>query len=240
MGARGHVRSTRNEPAPAPVSNADSAPRSGFDPKKEYNIMTPFPHSPSLSENTPTQDADRQGGNEKPLHDILADVDLQHLIAQRTEAIDKIRQALDLLSEAENIAKQTHLGFPRLKTERMLDITGPHAERARAEAALIQAVDTEAWKFLLDASRLSRFMDTAEHEKWTDIIYSDTPALTMTAITETFARLHAKRRAMFEREIVEIFRTLSWDRRADLPRMLGKNSSSTIWFMAAAGSRDTT
>ena len=184
--------------------------------------MTPFPHSPSLSENTPAQDADRQGGNEKPLHDILAGVDLQHLIDQRTEVIDKIRQALDLLGEAENITKQAHLGFSWLKTERMLDITGPYAERARAEAALIQAVDTEAWKFLLDASRLSRFMDTAEHEKWTDIIYSDTPELTMTAITETFARLHAKRCAMFERKIVEIFRTLSWDRRADLPRMLGK------------------
>jgi hypothetical protein len=184
--------------------------------------MSSFPHSSSLSENAPVQEAGRQNGGEKPLHDILAGADIQNLIEQRTEVIDKIRQALDLLGEAENIAKQAHLGFPRLKNEHTLDMTGPFAERARAEAALIQAVDAKAWKFLLDASRLSRFMDGTAHKRWNDIIYSDTPELTTAAITETFGRLHAERGAMFERKVMEIFRALSWDRRAGLPRLLGK------------------
>ena len=185
--------------------------------------MTAFPHSSGLPENAPAQDASQQSGNETPLHDILAGVDLPRLIDQRAEVIGKIRQVLDLLGEAENIAKQAHLGFPKLKTDGP-DLTGPFAERARAEAALIQAVDAEAWKFLLDASRLSRFMDSMEHERWTNVIYSDsdTPELTMATITETFGRLHAERRAMFERKLMEIFRALSWDRQAALPRMLGK------------------
>jgi hypothetical protein len=172
-------------------------------------------------------DKGQQNGGEKPSVGILEGVDIQNLVNQRNAVIHKIRQALDLFNEADSLAEQAHLGFPTLTLgghrRYALDLTGQFADPANVEAAIIKAIDACAWKFLLDTSGFSRFMDAAEHKRWTDIIYSDdAPELTMTAITETFARLHAERGAMFERKVMEIFRALSWDYQTGLPCRLGK------------------
>jgi hypothetical protein len=210
-----------------PSAQSGSAPQKQLRFEKEYRIMTTFPHASSLSENAPAHNEGQQSEGEKPLDDIIAGVDIQNLVEQRTAAIHNIRQALDLINEAEKLAVQAYLGFPALKIgnhhRHALDLTGHFANPADIETAISKAIDAGAWKFLLDASKLSRFMDTAEHKRWDDIIYSDnTPELTMTAITETFTRLHAERGAMFERKVMEIFRALSWDHQGGLLHMLGK------------------
>lgn len=46
--------------------------------------------------------------------DLVKSVSITNLANQRVAVVDRIRAALDLLGEAEQIARTAHLGFPRL------------------------------------------------------------------------------------------------------------------------------
>jgi hypothetical protein len=84
-------------------------------------------------------------------------------------------------------------------------------------------VDASLWDLLLDGSGLRTFLDAAARREWDQQIEKgETPPLTADNIRATFAALHSHRGEFFERGVVGVFRSLSWEFRTNLPRMFGK------------------
>jgi hypothetical protein len=92
-----------------------------------------------------------------------------------------------------------------------------------AVAHMVRNFDGAQWQHLLTASGLWTFLDTTAREAWTTHIREGThPELNAENVRSTFAMLYEQRGEMFERGVVAIFRSLSWDYKTNLPVRFGK------------------
>ena len=90
-------------------------------------------------------------------------------------------------------------------------------------AHAIACVDTSLWAHLMHKSGMRSFMDAKARKEWEEQIdKNETPALTEENVAATFAHLHARRGEFFERGVVALFRSLSWDYKTNRPRKFGK------------------
>ncbi|KGS98493.1 methyltransferase domain protein [Burkholderia pseudomallei MSHR4012] len=160
---------------------------------------------------------------------LVKSISVANLANQRVAVVERVRQALDLLNEAEQLARTAHLGFPRLVLDESYacrgrpTITGEYAKRDHAEAAIVRVIDTHGWNYLLSESGLRTFMDARAREQWnTQIAEGDVPELTAANIEATFAQLYGSRGDMFERGVIQCFRRLSWNYRSNEPFKFGK------------------
>ena len=87
----------------------------------------------------------------------------------------------------------------------------------------IAAVDAALWDHLLEESGLRTFLDHKAREEWAEQIDKHrTPPLTPENVRATFQSLHARRGEFFERGVVGVFRSLSWDYKTNRPQAFGK------------------
>src|SRR4051794_12833546 len=117
--------------------------------------------------------------------DLVKSISIANLANQRVSVVERVRRALDLLNEAEQLAKTAHLGFPRLVLDDSYacrgkpTITGEFAKRDEVEAAIVRVIDSCGWNYLLSESGLRTFMDAKAREQWsTQIADGDVPELT--------------------------------------------------------------
>lgn len=161
--------------------------------------------------------------------DLVQSISITSLANQRTAVIERVRQALDLLCEAQELAKAAHLGFPRLVLDEVYacrgrpSVTGDYAKRDEAEAAIVRVIDVRGWSYLLSESGLRTFMDAQAREQWDQqLAEGDVPELTAATIEATFTQLYGARGDMFERGVIQCFRRLSWNYKTNQPFRFGK------------------
>ncbi|WP_186023179.1 DUF4942 domain-containing protein [Burkholderia gladioli] len=168
---------------------------------------------------------------------LVKSLSVTNLANQRVAVVERVRHALDLLNEAEQLARAAHLGFPRLVLDDSYacrgrpTISGEYAKRDEAEAAIMRVIDTHGWNYLLSESGLRTFMDASAREQWnTQIAQGDVPELTAANIESTFVQLYGARGDMFERGVLQCFRRLSWNYRTNEPFKFGKRIIVTYLF----------
>ncbi|WP_439889644.1 DUF4942 domain-containing protein [Ralstonia sp. 25C] len=161
--------------------------------------------------------------------ELVPSISITNLANQRTAVVERVRQALDLLCEAQDLAKAAHLGFPRLVLDSSyahrgsITVTGDYAKRAEAEQAMLHTIDAQGWNYLLCESGLRTFMDARARAQWQQqIADGEVPELTAANIEATFTELHSARGDMFERGVLECFRRLSWNYKTNQPFKFGK------------------
>ncbi|KVD76687.1 hypothetical protein WS62_31800 [Burkholderia sp. ABCPW 14] len=157
-------------------------------------------------------------------NDLVPSISIANLGNQRVAVVQRVRAALDLLGEAQQLAKSANLGFPRLVLDESYGchgrpiITGEYAKRDEAEAAMVRIIDIRGWDYLLSQSGLRTFMDSKAREQWSNqIAEGDVPELTAANIEATFTQLYGARGDMFERGVLECFRQLSWNYKSNEP-----------------------
>lgn len=162
-------------------------------------------------------------------NELVPSISIANLANQRTAVVERIRTALDLLAEAEQLACSAHLGFPRLVLDNsyvrrgVVTVTGEYATRAEAEQAIQRTIDAQGWNYLLSESGLRTFMDARARAQWhQQIADGNVPEFTAANIEATFTELHAARGDMFERGVLECFRRLSWNYKSNQPFKFGK------------------
>lgn len=161
--------------------------------------------------------------------DLVKSVSVDNMANQREAVVSRVREALDLLADAQTIAAAAHIGFPRLVLDNSFAyrsgtaITGFSAKTHDAMQEIIKHVDADGWRYLLDESGLRSLMDATARATWNKAIAEgDFPELTAANIRATFAALHEARADMFERGVIACFRRLSWEYKTNLPALFGK------------------
>jgi len=172
---------------------------------------------------------------------LVKSISIANLSNQRVAVVERVRHALDLLNEAEQLASSAHLGFPRLVLDDAYacrgrpTITGQYAKRDEAEAAIVRVIDTHGWNYLLSESGLRSFMDARAREQWgKQLAEGDVPELTAANIEATFAQLYGARGEMFDRGVLQCFQRLSWDYRTNQPFKFGKRI--IVGYLLSSGS----
>ena len=157
-------------------------------------------------------------------------VSIDNMLNQRAAVMERIEQAVALLLEAREIAGRAGVGFPRFKFE----------ERRYGDCILSDSdvmssikleVDRGAWAYLMNESGLRTFMDAKAREEWDEQLgvrpgggrgAPELPEFNRGNVEATFGALYANRGAFFERGVVSVFKSLSWDYKTNQPQKFGK------------------
>jgi hypothetical protein len=161
-------------------------------------------------------------------HDLIPSLSMANLLQQREAVLTRFREALDKLEQAHALATAARLGFPDLSMARGwggngIHMTGEFANRTTLLETFQACVDAGGWTTLLHDSGMRSIMSASKRKEVDEQIGAEkVPELTREAIRSTFATLHDSRVDMFEQGVVECFRRLSWDYKANLPQKFGK------------------
>lgn len=166
-------------------------------------------------------------GEAAAFHEIIQSVSLTHLLVQRDAVLERINQAFSLIQEAHDIAKSGKLGFPILSVAKEYrgngeSIAGEFAREGEAMRICQEAVDTAAWRYLMQESGMRSLMSASKRKEFDNQLGTpQMPVLTREAIYATFCALHEARADMFDQGVVECFKQLSWRYKTNLPQKLG-------------------
>ena len=84
-------------------------------------------------------------------------------------------------------------------------------------------VDRHIWSYLMDESGMFSFMDNKARLEWDEQLHGkEVPRVTMENIEATFGQLHAGRSDIFERGVINVFKSLSWNFKTNSPCCFGK------------------
>ena len=157
---------------------------------------------------------------------LVKSVSIDNMLNQRNAVVEKIVAALDLLTEARDLAGAAGVGFPRFKIDEhryaVYNMLDPES-RGDAEKNIRLCIDSAGWAYLMNESGLRSLMDAKARSKWDESLQKgEFPELTKRNIEATFTNLHDSRGEMFERGVIEVFRHLSWDYKTNNPFRFGK------------------
>lgn len=155
--------------------------------------------------------------------ELVKSVSIENLVNQRAAIVERVTEAKRLWDEANQLALSIGIeGVPSAgyhgRFRRDMDIR--NHDYAEATSA---AIDAKLWDKLMKDSGLRSFMDAGARAEWDRQLADLTaPPLTPENVKSTFASLYAARAEMFERGVVECFRSLSWDYKTNNPCRFGK------------------
>lgn len=158
----------------------------------------------------------------------IPSVSIDHMLTMRAGAMDKVRAAFALLSEAREMMTAGHLGCVPIA------VGGSHRgdysisiwkNEADALHAAQREIDRGAWSYLMSESGLLTFMDAAAKREWWTALHdhkAEFPELTLDNVAATFSTMYQQRGDMFERGVINCFRALSWDYKTNNPCKFGR------------------
>lgn len=155
------------------------------------------------------------------MSELIKSLSFDALLLRRQGMLEKLQQARTLCLEANSMAEGLcSVGWALTGTDynRELCLTDDKAMETAQKR-----IDSAGWKFLMEESGLKSFMDTKAREDWGKKISAcDVPELTMGNIESTFRGLYGARGDMFERGVINVFKSLSWHYKTNLPQKFGK------------------
>jgi hypothetical protein len=190
--------------------------------------------------------------------DLVPSVSIANLVNQRAAVLSKLHEAVTLIREASALAAEAHLGMPRFTVSNGYDrgsertisdsLTGHDRNGSRwhtsgdavadVEKLIRLGVDAAAWQYLMAQSGMRSLMDATARKKWDDsIVEGNFPELTDPNIRSTFGMLHDSRGELFERGVIEAFRSLSWDYKTNEPQRFGKRIVIAYLRSSVSGGR---
>jgi len=81
----------------------------------------------------------------------------------------------------------------------------------------------DIWRDLMKRSGMLSLMDAQARDQWyRNLEGNDIPAISKTNILSTFEQLHQSKNEVFERGVINVFKSLSWDYKSNHPCKFGK------------------
>jgi len=162
----------------------------------------------------------------RDVRDIVPSLSIENFLAQRDAMVTRAEAARAALQEIHAIAA----AIPNIPGSSGWFRLGLYTEPERREFVddrgftdYVKAIDAACWARLLDLSGLRTFMDAEARKRWDENIADrKVPELTYDNVAATFRAMHAARGDMFDRGVIAVFKSLSWDYKTNNPVMFGK------------------
>lgn len=91
-----------------------------------------------------------------------------------------------------------------------------------AMKAITHNIDRGIWRDLMKRSGMFSIMDAQARDEWyKSLEKEDIPAVSEANILSTFEQLHLNKGEVFERGVINVFKSLSWDFKSNLPCKFG-------------------
>ena len=156
--------------------------------------------------------------------EVIPSVAIDRIIALREEALTTYIQGLEMLTNARKMMKQAAgasylCGFEQGIT----DALGWTEHPERIQMAIKKLIDGKIWDRLLSDTGMYTLMSSKQRGQWDMQLHgNDMPEVTLDNVLATFRALNANKADTFEKGIIDVFRSLSWDYKTNNPCKLGK------------------
>lgn len=157
--------------------------------------------------------------------ELICSTDIECLVTGREVALKQIEVLMVQLQEIGNLIFSIGGGKLEDWAVQFGHRYGCHLtlEQDKGLAAITRQIDRRLWKDLMNRSGMLSLMDAQARDQWYKSLESkDLPAISEESIYSTFEQLHHDKREVFERGVINVFKSLSWDYKANNPCCFGK------------------
>lgn len=156
--------------------------------------------------------------------DVICSTSIERIVTGRNTALTQIevliQQLDDISTLTRSIGGKTALDWAMKQDFRcgcwLME------KREAAMKAITRNLDRSIWWDLMKQSGMLSIMDAQAREQWySSLEKDDIPAVSEVNIISTFEQLHLNKGEVFERGVINVFKSLSWDYMTNSPCRFG-------------------
>ncbi|MGQ3660706.1 DUF4942 domain-containing protein [Citrobacter braakii] len=157
--------------------------------------------------------------------DMICSTSIERIITGRNSALKQIetliQQVADISTLTSSIGGKIALDWAMKQDFRCGCWLMEKPEAAMK--AITRNLDRSIWRDLMKKSGMLSLMDAQAREQWYNSLEKDDiPAISEENILGTFKQLHLNKGEVFERGVINMFKSLSWDYKSNSPCKFGK------------------
>ncbi|MRS14222.1 DUF4942 domain-containing protein [Enterobacteriaceae bacterium RIT691] len=157
--------------------------------------------------------------------EIISSTNIERVVTGRNVALERIRAMIHQLAEisalTSSIGGKTALDWA-MKQDFRCGCWLTEKEEI-AMKVITCNLDRSIWRDLMKQSGMISLMDAAARDEWyRNLERDDIPAISEENILSTFKQLHHSKNEVFERGVINVFKSLSWDYKTNSPCKFGK------------------
>lgn len=150
----------------------------------------------------------------EPGTELIPSISIENLLNQRQGILERFQQMQALATEIKQLIGTFQNDYPPEFTWKNSGKEYALIDRYRNESeenrvAYTQAIDAMGWRLLMRESGNLSLMDAKARQEWHDSLTKEVPELTFENIKATFQDLHASRKELFHRGVLNVFKGLS-------------------------------
>jgi hypothetical protein len=157
--------------------------------------------------------------------ELINSTNIERVVAGRDAALEQIKVVIQQLADISAITES--IGGQSAQDWAMRDGYRCGCWLLEKEHAAMKVItcnlDRSIWHDLMKKSGMISLMDAAARNEWNrNLERDDIPAISEENIISTFKQLHHSKDDVFERGIINVFKSLSWDYKSNSPCQFGK------------------
>lgn len=157
--------------------------------------------------------------------ELICSTSIERIVTGRNAALAQIEALIHQLENISAITNSIGGGIARDWAMRQ-DFRCGCWLMEKAETAMpviTRNLDRDIWQDLMKRSGMLSVMDAQARDQWYRNLESkDVPAISTDSIYSTFEQLHRDKDEVFERGVINVFKSLSWDYKSNHPCKFGK------------------
>ncbi|WP_447874018.1 DUF4942 domain-containing protein [Serratia fonticola] len=157
--------------------------------------------------------------------EVICSTSIERIVTGRNAALAQIEALIHQLEDISAITNSIGGGIARDWAMRQEFRCGCWLmEKAETAMPVItRNLDRDLWQDLMKKSGMLSVMDAQARDQWYRNLESkDLPAISEESIYTTFEQLHRDKGEVFERGVINVFKSLSWDYKSNHPCKFGK------------------
>ncbi|HEB6949983.1 TPA: DUF4942 domain-containing protein [Salmonella enterica subsp. enterica serovar Hvittingfoss] len=156
--------------------------------------------------------------------DIICSTSLERIVTGRNAALQQTESIIHQLAEisalTRSIGGKTVLDWAMKQDFRCGCWLMEKPDTAMK--AITRNLDRNIWRDLMKKSGMLSIMDAQARDQWyRNLEGDDIPAISEANILSTFEQLHQSKDEVFERGVINVFKSLSWDFKSNVPCKFG-------------------
>lgn len=157
--------------------------------------------------------------------EVICSTSIERIVTGRNSVLTQIEALIYQLEDISAITSSIGGGIARDWAMRQ-DFRCGCWLMEKAETAMpviTRNLDRDIWRDLMKRSGMLAIMDAQARDQWYRNLEGDTiPAISEESIYSTFEQLHRDKGEVFERGVINVFKSLSWDYKSNHPCKFGK------------------
>ncbi|MFN3069395.1 DUF4942 domain-containing protein [Serratia sp. J2] len=157
--------------------------------------------------------------------EVICSTSIERIVTGRNVALEQIKALIHQLEDISALTKSIGGGLARdwaMKQDFRCGCWLMEKEET-VMPVITRNLDRDIWRDLMKKSGMLSIMDAQARDQWYRNLESkDVPAISTDSIYSTFERLHHDKGEVFERGVINVFKSLSWDYKSNHPCKFGK------------------